>query len=296
MRPGLLPGELNAMFERIVKTAPGNLTGNVKIDDGMTNYTVHVHSRPEPPIEGQEPIISKAVDEEQPPWVITFENFLTEEECKHLIEQGRQAEYKRSEDVGKVQADGSYDSVKSKGRTSENAWCSFRDGCRNDTIVGLVHDRIANVTRIAANNSEDFQILKYEPGQFYRQHHDYIEHQRDRRCGPRILTFFLYLSDVEVSCCLSLSELDCTLVIFTQCLLLYSKQEGGATNFPKLDIAVRPKTGRALLWPSVLNSDPRNKDGRTDHEAQDVIAGVKYGANAWIHLHDYQAAQELGCS
>ena len=220
VRPGLLPGELNAMFERIVATAPGNLTGEVEIASGMTNYTVHVHSRPEPPIEGQKPIISKAVDKEQPPWVITFENFLTEDECKHIIEKGREAEYERSEDVGEIQADGSYDSVKSKGRTSENAWCSFREGCRNDTIVDLVHDRIAKVTGIGANHSEDFQILKYEPGQFYRQHHDYIEHQRDRRCGPRILTFFLYLSDVEVSCRLSLYELNRTLVISTQCFSL----------------------------------------------------------------------------
>lgn len=25
-------------------------------------------------------------------------------------------------------------------------------------------------------------------------HHDYIPHQRERQCGPRLLTFFLYLS------------------------------------------------------------------------------------------------------
>ena len=107
------------------------------------------------------------------------------------------------------------------------------------------------VTGIPANHSEDFQILKYEPGQFYRQHHDYIGHQRDRQSGPRMLTFFLYLSDVE---------------------------EGGATNFPDLEIAVKPKVGRALLWPSVLDSNPFDKEDRTEHEAQDVIKGLKYGA------------------
>ena len=83
------------------------------------------------------------------------------------------------------------------------------------------------------------------------------------------MTFFLYLSDVE---------------------------EGGATNFPKLDIAVQPKVGRALLWPSVLNSNPKDKDPRTDHEAQDVIKGLKFGANAWVHLHNYTSAQEMGCT
>ena len=70
----------------------------------------------------------------------------------------------------------------------------------------------------------------------------------------------------------------------------------GATNFPELDIAVKPKAGRALLWPSVLDSNPKDKDPRTDHEAQDVIKGLKFGANGWIHLHEYMAAQDMGCT
>jgi prolyl 4-hydroxylase len=70
----------------------------------------------------------------------------------------------------------------------------------------------------------------------------------------------------------------------------------GATNFPDLNIAVKPKVGKALLWPSVLNSNPKDKDSRMDHEAQDVIKGVKFGANSWMHLHDYLAAQDMGCT
>ena len=69
--------------------------------------------------------------------------------------------------------------------------------------------------------------------------HDYIVHQKDRLCGPRVLTFFLYLSDVD---------------------------EGGGTSFADLGIVVSPKKGRALLWPSVMNYDPSLKDGRTRHE------------------------------
>ena len=70
---------------------------------------------------------------------------------------------------------------------------------------------------------------QYEPGQFYNAHHDYIGHQRNRHSGPRILTFFLYLSDVEA---------------------------GGATRLNNLKIDVQPKRGRALLWPSVYRYDP----------------------------------------
>jgi prolyl 4-hydroxylase len=91
----------------------------------------------------------------------------------------------------------------------------------------------------------------------------------DRQCGPRILTFFLYLSDVE---------------------------EGGGTNFPQLDITVMPKLGRALLWPSTLNAEPMKKDGRMMHQALDVISGTKFAANGWIHMFDYSTPQKKGCT
>jgi len=94
IKPALLPGELNAMFERIVEMAPGNQTEDVDIEENMTNYSVVVHSRPEP-FEGEP---SRERDLEQPPWIITFEDFLTEEECEHLIKMGYNAKYERSKD------------------------------------------------------------------------------------------------------------------------------------------------------------------------------------------------------
>ena len=119
VRPGLLPGELNTMFERIVNTAPGNQTDvHFKMEDGMMNYTVHVHSRPKPVDADEEPI-SRERDLEQPPWVITFNNLISEEECNHLIKLGYGSGYKRSDDVGALKVDGSYNPVKTVLRTSE---------------------------------------------------------------------------------------------------------------------------------------------------------------------------------
>jgi prolyl 4-hydroxylase len=46
------------------------------------------------------------------------------------------------------------------------------------------------------------------------------QHQRDRQCGPRILTFFLYLSDVEA---------------------------GGGTRFDKLGYTIMPKGWKSSL-------------------------------------------------
>ena len=50
-------------------------------------------------------------------------------------------------------------------KSSDSAWCSFRDGCRNETMVESIHKRIAMVTGIPTNHSEDFQMLKYDPGE-----------------------------------------------------------------------------------------------------------------------------------
>jgi len=269
--PGLQPGDLNKMFERIVETAPGNRTltdedrRQMELSE-MPEYTVTVHSHP-----GDDSILDISIEEDRklPPWLITLDNFLTDEECDAIVQHGYDSGYKRSEDVGDQKFDGTVDSVQSKGRTSENAWCSTKTGCREATVPHRILDRMSTIMGIPPDNSEDIQILKYEVGQFYNTHHDYIPHQRDRQCGPRVLTFFLYLSDVEA---------------------------GGGTDFPTLGITVTPKKGRAVLWPSVYSSEPMNKDRRTNHQALPVEAGVKFGANAWIHMFDYQTPQRNGCN
>eukprot|EP00339_Tiarina_fusa_P009549 CAMPEP_0117006418 /NCGR_PEP_ID=MMETSP0472-20121206/6654_1 /TAXON_ID=693140 ORGANISM="Tiarina fusus, Strain LIS" /NCGR_SAMPLE_ID=MMETSP0472 /ASSEMBLY_ACC=CAM_ASM_000603 /LENGTH=452 /DNA_ID=CAMNT_0004707879 /DNA_START=465 /DNA_END=1823 /DNA_ORIENTATION=- len=269
--PALRPGDLNKMFERIVSTAPGNITisdeDKARLnDEGMTEYSVVVLSRP---LEGQAHEISLSNDMSLPPWVITFEDFLTPEECDAMVRLGYKSGYKRSEDVGATKIDGTVDSKQSHGRTSENAWCSSRDGCRDDEVAARIHNRISKVTNIPPENSEDIQLLRYEVGQFYNTHHDYIPHQRDRQCGPRILTFFMYLSDVEA---------------------------GGGTDFPNLGITVMPKKGRGLLWPSVYDSAPMSDDKRMQHQALPVEKGTKFAANGWIHQFDYLAPQATGCN
>lgn len=98
---------------------------------------------------------------------------------------------------------------------------------------------------------------------------NFLNNKHNRQQGVRILTVYLYLNDVE---------------------------EGGGTEFDKLDITVMPKKGMAVLWPSVLNHDTMVKDDRTSHAALPVIKGVKYGANAWFHLRDFKTPYANGCT
>ena len=59
-------------------------------------------------------------------------------------------------------------------------------------------------------------------------------------------------------------------------------EDGGETDFPRVGISVKPKLGRAVLWPSVYDHDPYVNDIRSDHQALPVLKGRKYGANAWV--------------
>lgn len=242
--------DLNNMFLRLVTNS-----------EYQEKYNPKTYSKPDPTQQEREEF--GIIDG---PWVVVLDDFLSEEECKIMIDLGATEGYERSRDVGEKLYDGTYGGIESKGRTSSNAWCV--EDCWKHETTQLIHERIQDLIQIPKENYEYLQLLKYEKGQFYNQHHDYIEHHLDRSPGVRILTVFLYLNDVEA---------------------------GGGTHFPLLNQTVHPKRGRALLWPSVLNDDPDQKDNLTEHEALPVEAGVKYGANAWVHQRDFKEPWSKGC-
>ena len=201
------------------------------------------------------------------PWVVVLENFIKDDECDRLIELGATEGYELSKDIGERQFDGSYGDTESDFRTSTNAWCT--GVCYDDEVTQRVVRRMENLTDIPDNFAEHFQLLRYQQGQFYGKHHDYSGHIKDRAEGVRILTVFFYLNTVEA---------------------------GGGTHFPQLDITVMPRKGRALLWPSVLNDAPNEVDSRTEHEALPVEKGIKYGANAWVHMRDFKTLYDAKCT
>ncbi len=137
------PGELNAMFQRIV-------TDPIWQD----NYgPVEILSSPETT---------------GGPWIVSLETFLNEEECNRFIHVGAEVGYERSMDVASEEEfDGSFGSEESDGRTSTNAWCNH--DCYEDPIVGPVHKRVEALTEMHYNYSEFYQLLRYEPGQFYEE-------------------------------------------------------------------------------------------------------------------------------
>ncbi len=221
IRPAASPGSTSRMFERASL---------------QTQYSPTVLSRS--------------------PWVMTFDNFLSEDEAEAVVASA-EGHWSRSQAGDGVQ----------KVRTSSTAWCEHSSRCGKQPVIKALRARVEALTGVPEANSEHLQILRYETGQFYKRHHD---QNSPATCawGPRIYTFFIYLNDVD---------------------------GGGETSFPVLNISVTPRRGRALLWPSVLDDAPLERDDRTDHEALAVTAGHKYAANYWLHMYDFQGPNAKGC-
>lgn len=194
------------------------------------------------------------------PWVIVLDTFLSPSEAESVVRVGGHSFERSTEGNNAAKA-------VSDSRTSSSSWCNVPK-CEQHEIIKQVKARILSVLRMPEQNCEHLQVLRYEVGQFYKVHHDQSIASRSFE-GPRIYTFYMYLSDVPA---------------------------GGGTRFPDLNITVQPRAGRAVLWPSVQSADMFTPDWRTRHESLPVEAGVKYGANFWVHLRDFQGPFRLSCT
>ena len=100
--------------------------------------------------------------------------------------------------------------------------------------------------------TEQLQVAKYEPGQYYKPHRDYFNVPNVTPIlVDRVATVILYLND---------------------------DFEGGHTNFTDLSISVKPKKGNLLYFQYLQDKGAIN----TLHEGAEVTSGVKYIATLWI--------------
>ena len=143
--------------------------------------------------------------------------------------------------------------------------------CERDSVAQSVLRRLDNLTGIPNENMEHLQILRYNEGQQYANHYDFNQHEQERPQGGRLLTAFLFLNDVV---------------------------KGGETEFTSLPrpLQVKPRCGKILIWPNVLDQDPDSMDKRTRHRALPVQEGIKYAVNAWFHQRDFRRPHSLGCT
>lgn len=194
------------------------------------------------------------------PWVIVFDKFLSEEEMLDID----QIFFAKNEALFQASM---ADRRDSPSRKSESAFCT--GACDKSNASQLVQRRAGAIVRTPTENIDFVQALRYKEGMFYRKHHDNRDSFRYLPCGPRTFTFFVYLTDVE---------------------------EGGGTSFPKLELAVQPKRGRAVLFQDTRDSDPEFSEVRTEHEALPVTKGLKRGLNVWLYQYEFKRWWAHGCT
>ena len=182
------------------------------------------------------------------PDLMVFENFLSPAECDELIacatQQLRPA---------KVVSDTSIETITHSARTNSSTFLK-----RGQTrIIADIERRISELTNTPVENGESLQVLCYEVGQEYKQHHDYFRPSREvtplhlKRGGQRIATFLMYLNTPE---------------------------SGGETRFPDVGVSIRARQGNALLF----RYPTPTPDTKTLHAGTPVTKGVKWAATKWI--------------
>ncbi len=188
------------------------------------------------------------------PRIYLLHDFLSYEECDHMIKEAR-PHLKRSTVVSdKKPQDGEIDPR----RTSQGM---FFPQNPKDRILKRVEKRIADLTGLPVANGEAIQVLCYQAGGEYRPHYDFFPMNTPggaaqlARGGQRVATVIMYLNTPEA---------------------------GGETIFPhaNVKINVAPKKGMAILFYSCMPNGA--VDPMTLHGGAPVIQGEKWIATKWL--------------
>ena len=187
----------------------------------------------------------------------SIENFLTDEECDKII-----AHIDENNAPSRV----SNDDLASGGLEygSRNSMTSNL----SDNIVPNLKQRIADELQIEnIKKGEGLQGQRYEPGQYFKPHTDFFSGKSyQSNClasGNRTHTLMIYLND---------------------------EFEGGATNFPTLNMKFTGKKGMAIVWENMYPNG--NLIQEALHEGQEVTKGTKYIVTSWWREKEHQGAED----
>ncbi|KAK4030537.1 hypothetical protein OUZ56_023780 [Daphnia magna] len=193
------------------------------------------------------------------PWLVLFHDVINNEEIE-TVKKLAQPRLQRST----VQNSLTGESEPTKYRIAKAA---FLQNNEHDQVYKM-NRRVGDITGLDMVTAEDLQVCNYGIGGHYEPHYDFArkgEIQKDFGWGNRIATWLFYMSDVEA---------------------------GGATVFPKINLAVWPRKGSAAFWYNLhLNGDG---DDLTQHAACPVLIGSKWVSNKWIHERNQEFRRPCG--
>lgn len=188
--------------------------------------------------------------------VYEFDDFLTPDECQELIEAAStQLEPSRVYNEDKDRPNDEY-------RISEQAW--FRKDA--NPVVRKIEAAVVAATGKPLENYEELQVVRYKPGGYFKPHYDACEGDKefcdrmDKRGGPRLWTFMVYLTD---------------------------DYEGGYTVFPYIDLKVEPRRGKLIVFQSTMDTT-EELIKNSMHGGEEVLSGEKWICNKWVRHREYR--------
>ena len=189
------------------------------------------------------------------PRVFIYENFLTDEECDHIIELSTKLGLVRS------QVAGPSTNQQSKVRTS---FGTFLNSTEDPVLLGI-EEKISVWTQLPVENGEPFYLLRYGEGEEYKPHFDFFD--------PQIpgMNRFIYGAGQRTA---------------TVLLYLYTPENGGETTFPRVNLLVPAVRGTAVLFWSHTNDYIIDKSSL--HGGLPVGQGVKYCCTKWIRENAWE--------
>ena len=183
------------------------------------------------------------------PRIRTMQGFATPDECLWLMERAQA----RLRPATIIASDG----TQALDPARNNTGTEFQV-LDMDVVLEVVRARIAAATKLPVPLFEPTQVLRYEVGQEFKPHHDFLDpanlaYGDQARFGQRIATFLIYLNE---------------------------DFQGGETDFPKAGIRYRGRTGDAIFF---ANVDGAGKaDPLTLHAGLPPTSGEKWILSQWI--------------
>lgn len=170
--------------------------------------------------------------------IAIVDNFVTRKEADYLIAQAAEKLTDSQITVGNKR-------IKDDYRTSQTA-IVLNPNCLDPAVITIVR-RAAMLLSLPASHVESVYVTRYRGGEYYKAHQDAYPGFD----GDRLYTTLIYLNDLE-------------------------EMAGGGTVFEKLNIGVRPKCGRAVIWTN------KNEDGFIHPESLHEAMPVSPGAVKWV--------------
>lgn len=155
-RDAIQPGQLYKMFETIVQSSSPKAT---------------IVSQPSPENNNN--------DDDDLPWIVTLDDFLTDQECQEIIQLAGDFDFSQER----------YELDSGETTNLDRFFC-VNPECDQLELFQTFRQRLHELTDFA-------QIVRYQQNQQLAIHHDWVDEDILHPPGPRVLTVNLYLSDVE---------------------------------------------------------------------------------------------------